>query len=926
VRVSFALAFSLFLWAAPDPSPVDFFENKIRPLLVSNCYACHADSKLSGLRVDSRESLLEGGTLGPAIIPGMPNESLLIHALSHTHPRLKMPPTGKLTTDQVADLARWIKDGAFWPKTQPTAVASNRLQGFRPEQRAFWSFQPLRKPALSVAVRAKNWPNSAVDRFILARLESQGLKPVAPARKQVLIRRATFDLTGLPPTPEEIEAFQSDMSPNAFAKVLDRLLASKHFGERWGRHWLDVASYGEDDTRGSNATGYPNAWRYRDWVVQAFNDDMPYDLFVKAQIAGDLLEPEKETRLKPALGYFALGPWGYEIAAPEVVRANERDARVDALTRGFLGLTVACARCHDHKYDPITTKDYYALGSVFANSDYREYALASASEIELGDQHKEKVRKQQQALDDFRDGVTKQLMEIFVHQVSRYMVAAWKTMQAPEKLESLAAEDKLDVETLTRWIGYLNSGTSREHRYLREWDDLVAKRAGEPEIREAAGRFQATILEIFREKKEIDEHNQNLIRQTRDKRPAKPIGPNGFKGVDFATSLLDGKSLAIEKFLVWSEFFAQKPPPGGVENRTPGVLTYEGTDLERFLHPEWKRHADRLRVELEALKSAQPKPYPFLMGLEEASTITNLKVNLRGNPYNLGEEVPRRFLAILCEGEPRPFQKGSGRLELAESIVSHPLAARVIVNRVWQRLFGFGIVRSASNFGQVGDRPTHPELLEYLAARLKEQNWSLKSLVREVMLTATYQLSSDSSPGNLLKDPDNRLLWRAHPRRLDAEAMRDAMLAVSGKLDRKIGGPSAELNADNFRRTLYGKISRHKLDEKLALFDFPNPGHSSEHRETTNVPLQRLFFLNSDIVLLQAGFLAERIRKEAGDGEREQIRQAYLLLYGRQPMPNELAAGLSFLAEPAKETGGDTSPWQRYGQVLLASNEFSYLD
>jgi mono/diheme cytochrome c family protein len=926
VRIPIILAFtSLSLWAASDSSAEDFFENRVRPLLAGNCYACHTESMLGGLRVDSRESLLKGGKLGPAIVPGAPEESLLIQAVNRTHSRVKMPPTGKLKPEEIADLTRWIKDGAVWPKTQPTAAAAPG-KGFRPEQRAFWAFQPLAKAA-APAVRDKSWSKSAIDQFILAKLESQRLKPVGAAKKRVLIRRATFDLTGLPPTPEEIDAFLRDESSDAFARVVDRLLASKHYGERWGRYWLDVAAYGEDDARGGGSTPYPNAWRYRDWAIQAFNDDMPYDLFVKAQIAGDLLEKENETRLKPAVGYFALGPWGYEIAAPEVARANERDARIDALTRGFLGLTVACARCHDHKYDPITMQDYYALTGVFANSDYREYPLASAEEIKAYEKHGEKVRKQQQALDDFLDGVTKQLREIFAHQISNYMVAAWKAGAAPERLERLAAEEQLDAEMLKRWAAYLGRDTAREHPFLKEWDELVTKGAGEAEIGAAARKFHAASLEIYAKKKEIDEYNQSLFREAREKRAAaKPIGPNGYKGFNAGADLLAGKSLEIEEFLVWSELFGQKPPPGGVEDRPSGILTYEGKDLERFLQPEWKRHADMLRAELAALKKAQPKPYPFLMGLEDAETIANLKVNLRGNPYNLGEEAPRRFLEILCEGEPALFQKGSGRLELAEAIVAHPLAARVMANRVWQRLFGFGIVRSASNFGQVGDRPSHPELLDYLTARLKEHNWSLKSLIREVMLTSTYQLSSEGSPANLAKDPENRLLWRAHPRRLDAEAMRDAILAVSGKLDDKMGGPSAALDKDNFRRTLYGEISRHKLDEKLALFDFPNPGHSSEHRETTNVPLQRLFFLNSDIILSNAGFLADRLKQEAGADERERIRRAYLLLYGRPATPAELDTGLRYLSEAAKETGGSTTPSQRYAQVLLASNEFSYLD
>jgi hypothetical protein len=328
---------------------------------------------------------------------------------------------------------------------------------------------------------------------------------------------------------------------------------------------------------------------------------------------------------------------------------------------------------------------------------------------------------------------------------------------------------------------------------------------------------------------------------------------------------------------------------------------------------------------LAALKKSQPKPYPFLMALAESPEPANMKVNIRGNPYTFGEEVPRRFLTILCQGEPQPFQRGSGRLELAEAIVAHPLGARVMANRVWQHLFGYGIVRSPSNFGQMGDRPTHPDLLDYLAARL-QRNWSMKSLIREIMLTSTYQMSSANAPSNLAKDPENKLLWHANARRLDAEALRDSILAASGRLDPAAGGDSSELKADNRRRTVYGKISRYQLDEQLALFDFPNADHSSEYRESTNVPPQGLFYLNSNFILLNAAALAQRLESEAGHDDHARIVRAYRLLYNRDPTGGEIDAGLTFLDAAADGKAVQTTPWQRYVQVLFASNEFSYID
>jgi mono/diheme cytochrome c family protein len=901
----------------------DFFETRVRPLLASNCYACHTNSKLGGLRLDSHEAVIKGGASGPAIVPGAPDDSLMIQAVRHTHKRLKMPPAGKLNDAQIADLARWIQGGAVWPAAQPAGPVSAG-NGLRPEQRAFWSFAPLRLPPDPV-VKNSEWPKGSVDRFILAALESRAMTPARRAAARALIRRSSFDLTGLPPTPQEVDAFVRDSSPAAFAKVVDRLLASPQFGERWARYWLDVAAYGEDDARGGGSTAYPNAWRYRDWVVHSFNGDMRYDVFVKAQIAGDLMEAPEDRKLKPGLGYLATGPWGYEVAAPAVARANERDARIDAITRGFLGLTVACARCHDHKYDPISNKDYYALAGIYASTDYREYPLAPPAEIEAFERRQAKIQQKKQQLDDFLQTFREQLMEVLSRRISSYMMAAWKA-KTPDQVEQVAATKELDAANVKRWIAYLTDPKPREHSYLDEWRRLMKQGAGEAEMRRAADKFQDAILQIAAEKKKIDQYNKAVLLVAKNNKPVeKPIGPNGYKGLNVDEEKQEGKSLEIRQFLVWSDMFAPVPPPFGVENRPLGLLNFEDEALDRFMSPAWKQNAAALRAELAELKKSQPKQYPVLMGFEESPTPGNMKVNLRGNPYNFGDEAPRRFVAVLSEGEPQSFKHGSGRLELAEAIVSHPLAARVMANRIWQRLFGFGIVRSASNFGQVGDRPTHPELLEYLAARLKN-NWSTKSLIREIMLSAAYQMSSDNDPANAAKDPENKLLWRAHARRLDVEAMRDAILAVSGKLDPALGGPSADLKTGNYRRTLYARISRHRLDEQLALFDFPNAEHSSEYRESTNVPLQRLFYLNSDFLMSNAAALVERLKAEVGPDERGEIRAAYRLLYGRQVTDAELNAGAAFLAEAAQEKGGDTSPWQRYAQVLLASNEFSYLD
>src|SRR5262245_60365222 len=456
--------------AQQTPTPAttpEFFESKVRPVLAANCYDCHADEHYGDLRVDSREALLKGGKSGPAIVPGDPEKSLLVRAVRQTGD-LKMPKGGKLKPDEIDTLVEWIRAGAPWPASAATATAATVKPASKPyvitaEQRAFWSFQPIRKVALP-AVSHGDWPKSDIDRFVLARLEKDGIAPVAAADKLTLIRRATLDLTGLPPTLEEIEAFQKDDSADAFVKVVDRLLASPRYGETWGRQWLDVARFGEDDYRSLDPmrrgyNPYPNAYLYRDWVIKAFNDDMPYDRFVRAQLAGDLIAPPGDVaraRTLPALGFLGLGPWFYDNGAVEVTRADERHDRVDVVSRGFLGLTVGCARCHDHKYDPIPTRDYYALASVFLNTVYKEYPLAPKSIVDAYDAANKKLEKKEDFLDEYRSIETRQLAQALALQASKYMQAAWRVTGDPkEEVRKVVDAEKLDYELFDRWLKFL---------------------------------------------------------------------------------------------------------------------------------------------------------------------------------------------------------------------------------------------------------------------------------------------------------------------------------------------------------------------------------------------------------------------------------------------------------------------------------------
>ena len=774
-----------------DAATEEFFEAKVRPVLAARCLQCHGTEKpKGGLRLDARDSMLKGGESGPVVVPGKPEESPLIEAIRYEGD-VQMPPKGKLKAEEIAVLTDWVKRGAPWPSPRPDLAPRAVATALKPEHaegspatfvvtekaRSFWSLRPIGDPALP-PVRDQAWPESPIDRFVLAKLEANGLAPSPPADKATLIRRATFDLTGLPPAPEEIASFVRDRSPDAFARVVDRLLASPHYGERWARYWLDVARYGEDQAHAFQPRLYPYGFKYRDWLIGAFNRDLPYDRFITEQVAGDLADgpgPDREGRLA-ALGFFACGPVYYG----DGNKLDQYADRIDTLTRGFLGLTVACARCHDHKYDPIPTTDYYALEGVFASTDYVEVPAAPKEQID-----------------------------------------AYNAAQA-----AIAAKDK----EITAFV-----------------------------------------------KAEAQRLKKNV--------------PSG-----------------------------------------------ELKQFERTLAGESKAKVKALRAELDGMKKKAPPKYSVIHSLVDAARPTDMPVLIRGNEKTPGAKVPRRFLTVLG-GDQSSFTSGSGRLELARSIASpdNPLTARVMVNRIWQHHFGRGLVSTASNFGVLGERPSHPELLDWLARRFVASGWSIKALHREIMLSATYQESSRFDSQGVAKDPGNILLWRTNRRRLDVEAWRDAMLAVAGRLDPAIGGPSVRLDAPgNRRRTAYAAISRHDLAWMLRLFDFPDPNITSDQRGQTTVPLQQLFVLNSEFMLASARSVAARLLTASATARDDATRigRAYLLLYGREATARELELGLAYLRAPEptatdapkEQSDAYVSRWERYAQALLAANEFLFLD
>lgn len=923
--------------ASFDAAGIEFFETKIRPVLVQQCYGCHSHSagkSFGNLFLDSRKAILAGGQQGADLMPGQPDKSRLIDAVRYAKPDLQMPPKAKLSDAVLADMTEWVRMGAPWPEerpnSNPTAAVMTPLEKAK---RQHWAWQPVRKPRVP-AVKRKTWPKNPIDNFILAKLEAKGLTPSPYADRRTLIRRAYFDLIGLPPTPEEVAAFQADRSPDAWSRVVDHLLASPHYGERWGRYWLDVARYGEDQAHTFDARLYPQGFRYRDWVAHAFNSDMPYDRFLKEQIAADLLnEPDRQEQL-PALGFFALGPVYYG----DGKMFDQYDDRIDTLSRGILGLTVACARCHDHKYDPITQKDYYALAGVFASTSYIEVPLAppepgqgvalegaaknaggaterAGSAIGLVNRN-DKIKAKSDELDKFTGEQTTRLRSELIPQTARYLVAVWRLRNRQKTdpkltMETFAAAEGVFPAVLERWANYLNAKPEIARPQLTAWNQLLQREDPKTDL----SHSETDLTEVRKVAEGFQSYLQSLI-QRRDAKSAAKIE------VKAGQEPLDKTESAALDEIVGQD----------------GVLTVPPAKLDTLLTGDNRSRFAILTAELNRLKMGD-----YIHALTENARIANVPVLLRGNPDTPGAEEPRHFLSILAGETPAPFTQGSGRLELANAVAdkNNPLTARVMVNRIWQHHFGVGIVRTTSNFGMLGELPTHPELLDYLTSRFVDGGWSLKALHRQIMLSATYQMRSANDPHNFAIDPDNRLVWHMPRRRLEVEPWRDAMLSVAAKLDPTIGGPSVSLTApENCRRTFYAAVSRHDLDSMLRLFDFPDPNATIDARMTTTVPLQQLFVLNSEFMVQQAKAFAARLTSVPGETDPDRIRRAFLLAFSRPPTSKELNLGLAFLQGPraasaaartattpdAAAKPSTLSRWEQYAQVLLSANEFMYID
>jgi mono/diheme cytochrome c family protein len=925
----------------------DYFEMKVRPILAEHCYFCHTGQQNGGFRLDNKQDFEKGGNHGPEIVAGDPDKSRLIQAVEGIG-SLKMPAAGpKLTSDEIDTLKAWVKSGAQWPSNLAPIGTTATTGVITDAQRKFWSFLPLKDEPVPADpnLKFRHWAKTPIDNFVLANLEKNGLSPAAQADRRTLIRRATYDLTGLPPTEAEVEAFENDRSPNAWEKVVDHLLASPRYGERWGRHWLDVARYSEDDVRGLDPKGrgympFSGAYRYRDWIIKAFNDDLPYDKFVIMQLAGDHLPTktaaERDDNLV-ATTYLGAGPWVWDQAEPVQGRADERNERVDAVTRGMLGMTVACARCHNHKYDPIAQADYYKLVSVFASSTYKQYPVLSPAATEQYNDKVVQAATLRSGIRKYTTDLSKDLAGALAAQTSDYMVAAWHVLNPKEqkKIDEASAEAKLDPEVLDRWVTYLKKPHG-DYPYLNDWKAMMdSPDSTADQAKVIADAFQKEVISVRVQDQKIELENE-IIKDKADiprERLFVDAKPSEFDTYDqFCPGCqLSLKSLPTFESKLYSDIFERQESNEDEERGSPGVLVFQGWDLQRRLGPAFQEYISAQQKQAASLdKWLADATYPYVNGYGDKPEPVDVHLNVRGNPHSLGPVVQRGFLTVLSPPDAKPFTDGSGRLELANAIAYHPLASRVIVNRIWEWHFGSGIVNTPDNFGIMGDQPTDPELLEWLASQFVAHGRSIKWLQREIMLSAVYQQSSEASSEAENRDPSNRFYSHFNRQRLDAEELRDSTLVAAGDLNLKdTSGPSDPLGPTNLRRTVFCKVSRYQLNNYLLIFDFPNPSFTAEQRFSSNVPLQQLYLMNSPFVYDQASVLADRVHDLPTEEAR--ITQAYEYIYERKPTPQEIQLGLKFLSttpeKPGYEVAGKPfTAWREYAHVLLSSNEFQFVD
>ena len=882
---------------AQDGGHHEFFEKQVRPVLAEKCYACHGPKmQMGGLNLSS------GAGVAQFLTPGDASASRLYQALLYSE-KVKMPPAGKLPGADLAAIKTWIDQGAQWPASPSAASAPAAAVSGNSRH---WSFEPIAPPP-PPAVKQESWVRDPIDRYILAALEAKNLRPAAPADKLSLLRRVTLDLTGIAPTLEEIEAFRADSSPGAYRKVIERLLASPRYGERWGRHWLDVARLA-DSTGLDEDNLYPHAWRYRDYVVKAFNDDTPFDRFVQQQVAGDLLPAQsKEERAAnlTGTGFLALG--ARPLAQQDRLQAvyDIVDEQIDTVSKSFLGLTISCARCHDHKFDPILTRDYYSLAGIFASTrqfrnhgrpgsiSYMHYEPLDADAYAKYELHRRTMFAKQLEMEDALSEDLGRETAPLRQKVAAYVEAAWNVIHQPQKQPSgPAAEGGLDPRRLDKWVKWFRAADFKQFHEATAGTIAAVAAAFDKDYNAGAAKWDQS-LDGWRTRlaKEIAQDRQLPERPKPD--------------------------AAAHAFFVKSTFGDGAPMDVSESGRVA------------YLRQEWEKLTRTLPPEPAMVSAVVDGP-----GIEQ-------RVFLRGNLNNPGEPAPKAMPVVLAgRDQPKVPEGTSGRLELARWLTSasNPLTARVFVNRVWLWHFGEALVRTPANWGKTGEKPAHPALLDYLAQQFVAGGWSVKQLHRRILLSSAYQMGTHASPETREADPANRLLSRFPRTRLSIEQIRDSYLALDGSLDSTMGGTlladgkgkRQKVEPDEvMRRTLYLPVRRGSIPPLLATFDFGDATTPGQARERTNVAPQALYVRNSRFVVERARGLARRLLADPQlTTGAQRVERAYLLALTRPPEPAEVDEALTYVDSLSRRLGpGPDSPataWQSFCHVLMSSSEFLY--
>jgi hypothetical protein len=887
------------------------------------------------LLLDSREGIRKGGELGPAVVPFKTGQSLLLQAVRHARPGLKMPPNGKLPDAVIADLERWIAMGA--PDPRETSATPAPKKDRMEEGRKFWAFQPPKAAALPRVANAA-WPKNPIDSFTLAKMEAKGVQPVADAEKAALLRRLYFDLIGLPPSPAEIDQYLQEASAKpqaALEHVVDRLLASPHFGERWGRHWLDVARFAES-SGGGRSLLFPDAWRYRDYVIAAFNDDKPYDRFITEQIAGDLLpynNPKQREQQLVATSFLVLGATNYEEQDKDNLETDVIDEQLDTMGRAFLGMTIGCARCHDHKFDPIPARDYYALAGIFRNtqtlihdnvSHWVDVPLPMTAEQDAA------WKKHELAVNSLKEKI--RLAKEEEKKLGIVDAGSRPKIIAVKDLPGIVLDDS-QAKKVGEWTHSKYSGSYIGDGYLHDGDKDKGQKtltfvpdfphSGRYEVRLAytPGTNRATNVPVHvlhadgEQKFHVDETKPPPIDEH-----FVSIGTFRFEKGSQWYVIISNEGTNGHVIVDAVQFLPEDEKPHPTVTNNPSTQPKERRVSSKDLEAELKRLTDKA------------PPRPMAMSVKEAAKIGDFFVCIRGNVHNRGADVPRGFLQVATTGPmPQLPAKESGRRELAAWLSSsdNPLTARVIVNRIWHHLFGSGIVRTVDVFGTTGELPSHPELLDFLALRFVQDGWSIKKMIRMIVLSHSYQLACANPDA---RDPENRSFSRMHHRRLEAEAIRDSILFVSGQLDCSLGGPNVKPGTatevgytfDDRRRSVYTPIFRNRLLELFEVFDFADPNLVLGRRNVSTVLTQALFLLNNHFVQQQAQLAARRLLAETGRDDSARLEQLFRTALGRLPTTKEREMVLRFLAE---NSGKDqTKAWEQIVQTVFACMDFRYVN